>query len=105
MVENLDDRTDRLLYTLHRGLVELRLLALARGDRQSAELADALENLPEMLRAGDVGVLEEAARELARYSRRHHSHFDYESYLGEGHPGPQSPSPREVVTCDPTTRA
>lgn len=105
MVKNPADRTDRLLYTLHRGLVELRLLALARGDQQSADLADALEDLPEMLRAGDPCVLESAARELARYSLRYHSNFDYESYLNEGHPGSPSPSPREVVTCDPTTRA
>jgi hypothetical protein len=41
-----DDLAKRLLYILHRGLIEIRNLALAQGQEQIADLADALEILP-----------------------------------------------------------
>lgn len=39
----------RLLYILHRGLVEARNLALSHGHKQIAELADALEIMPSLM--------------------------------------------------------
>jgi hypothetical protein len=39
----------RLLYILHRGLVQTRNLALSHGDKQIADLADTLELLPSLM--------------------------------------------------------
>jgi hypothetical protein len=39
--------TKRILFILHRGLTEIRNLALGEGNRQIADLADALEILPQ----------------------------------------------------------
>lgn len=43
------DLSRRLLFILHRGLTEARNLALAKGDEQIADLADALELLPSLM--------------------------------------------------------
>ncbi len=43
------DISRRLLYILHRGLVQARNLALAQGNDQIVELTDALEILPGMV--------------------------------------------------------
>lgn len=42
------DLTNRLLFILHRGLTEIRNLALGAGNQQIADLADALEILPQL---------------------------------------------------------
>ncbi len=52
------DLTRRLLYILHQGLVQTRNLALARGDDQIADLADALEILPGMISCWNDSHLE-----------------------------------------------
>ena len=50
MKEPPDDIKLRLLFILHRGFVEVRLLAQANKDQQVFDLADALELIPGMLK-------------------------------------------------------
>ena len=53
-----DDLTRRLLYILHRGFVQVRNLALAEGNTQIAELADAMEIIPTLMDRWDEEHLE-----------------------------------------------
>ncbi len=50
MNEPPEDTRLRLLFILHRGLVEIRLLAGANRSQQAFDLADALELIPGMLK-------------------------------------------------------
>ncbi len=49
MTETQTEQTRRLLYILHRGFVELRMLALNAKHQQAHDLADALEPVPGFL--------------------------------------------------------
>lgn len=66
-----DDLARRLLYILHRGLVQARNLALARGDEQIADLADALEILPGMMNCWNEGHLEMVRFVLKTYQDKY----------------------------------
>jgi hypothetical protein len=56
----------KLLYILHRGLIECRLLAMSpQKDSQIHDLADALENIPNLMIAWNDSFLAGVERELS----------------------------------------
>lgn len=61
----------RLLFVLHRGFVEARLLAQANKDRQIFDLADALELIPGMLKNWQDGDLERIRFLLKTYQDKY----------------------------------
>jgi len=72
----------RLLFILHRGLVEARLLAQSKKDKQLFNLADALESLPSYMAKWDDKHLEIIRFNLSRYREKYPSaSFDYIRYL------------------------
>jgi hypothetical protein len=73
----------KLLYILHRGLVELRNLALARESAQRlVDLSDTLEVLPSLMDQWEDGHLDLIRRLLADYQAKYSgSTFDYLSIL------------------------
>jgi hypothetical protein len=72
----------RLLFILHRGLVETRNLALKHGDKQIADLADALEVLPSLMDRWEDGHLEVIRSILETYQKAFPgSGYDYLGYL------------------------
>jgi len=77
----------RLLFILHRGFVEARLLALSERSQQLFDLADALETIPGCLEQWNEEDLEAIRFNLQNYQRKHGPRaFDYLSYLGEQSP-------------------
>lgn len=79
------EMTRRLLFILHRGLVQVRNLALKSGDEQIAVLADALEIIPGLLDRWDDGHQELIRQILCDYKKKYPSGeiYDYLSYLEE----------------------
>lgn len=74
--------TRRLLYILHRGMVETRNLALHRGDKQIAALADALELLPSLMDHWQDDNLDLIRSILESYRKEFpQSGYDYLQYL------------------------
>jgi hypothetical protein len=74
--------TKRLLFILHRGLVEARNLALAKGTEQIADLADALEVLPCLLDQWEDSHLELIRQILDNYDSKYPGRsFNLASYL------------------------
>jgi hypothetical protein len=74
--------TRRLLFILHRGLVEMRNLALAQGNKQIAELADALEILPSLIDHWQDEHLQLIHFVLEKYQKEFpESTYDYLGYL------------------------
>jgi hypothetical protein len=72
----------RLLYILHRGLVEARLLAQTKQYDQLFDLADALEPLPGYMDRWEDQHLESIRFNLKTYKEEHPcSSFDYLRYL------------------------
>ncbi len=72
----------RLLFILHRGLVEARLLAQAKKHEQLFDLADALESLPSYMDKWDDRHLEIIRFNLRKYREKYPSpSFDYLRYL------------------------
>jgi hypothetical protein len=65
------DLARRLLYILHRGLIEVRNLALAAEQEQIADLADALEILPGMIDRWNDDSLTMARFVLETYQRKY----------------------------------
>jgi hypothetical protein len=77
----------RLLFILHRGLVEIRNLALAAGHEQIADLADALEILPRMVEHWDQEKADLAHFVLRNYEGKYPVRsYDYEAYLDRFEP-------------------
>jgi hypothetical protein len=77
----------RLLYILHFGLTELRKLALAEGQVQSADLADALEILPRYVQHCDPEDLELLRFVLKNYEDKYPGRsFDYLAHLEQYDP-------------------
>jgi hypothetical protein len=71
----------RLLAILHLGFVEVRNLALASGQEQIADLADAMELLPRYLDECTEERLEMIRFVLQAYQDKHRSAYDYPSRL------------------------
>ncbi len=72
----------RLLFILHRGLVEARLLAQSKNHEQLFALTDALEPLPGYLNNWEENHIEAIRSNLEKYRKRHPSpSFDYIRYL------------------------
>jgi hypothetical protein len=83
------DLTRRLLYILHLGFVESRLLALAKRDEQAYDLADVMEVLPSLLSHGEDDARETMDRLLREYKGKYpDSTYDYAKYL-DWHPIPK----------------
>jgi hypothetical protein len=86
MKEPPDDIKIRLLFILHRGFVEARLLAQADKDRQIFDLADALELIPGMLKNWQDGDLERVRSLLKTYHEKYPAGgFDFLARLAD-HP-------------------
>jgi len=71
------DLKKRLLYILHLGFTEVRDLALAAGNQQIADLADAMEILPAFVDRCTEDDLEMIRFVLKNYQDKYHSAFDY----------------------------
>lgn len=83
------DLARRLLYILHRGLTEVRNLALAAEAEQIADLADALEILPGMMDRWDDDQREIARFVLENYQKKYPGGgYDYLAHL-EKYPPPE----------------
>ena len=81
------DLKRRVLYVLHRGLVETRLLALAKKYQQLFDLADALEQLPGYLNDWHDEHLESIRFNLRVYQDKYPGEsFDYLAHLEEYDP-------------------
>ena len=84
MTQTRDDLSRRLLFILHRGFTEIRNLALARGDDQIADLADAMEILPRLVDEHTEEDIELIRFVLKNYKDRHpESRYDYLPFLDE----------------------
>ncbi len=72
----------RLLFILHRGLVETRLLSSSQDFQQIFDLADALEIIPSALSHWTEGDQDVIRASLERYNRKYpNSTFNYADYL------------------------
>jgi hypothetical protein len=68
----------RLLFILHRGLTDIRNLALGEGNEQIADLADALEILPGIIDHWEDDQLEMVRFVLKTYEDKYPGRsFDY----------------------------
>jgi len=89
MNEPPEDIKLRLLFILHRGFVEARLLAGANKASQVFDLADALELVPGMLKDWHDGDLEQVRSLLKTYQDKYPvGGFDFLARLGEQGPLP-----------------
>jgi hypothetical protein len=87
MTESAVDTSKRLLFVLHRGLIEIRSLALREGNEQVAELADALEILPKFIEARSDDELELVRFALKNYQDKHPGGaFDYVAHVDKFEP-------------------
>ena len=72
----------RLLFILHRGLVEARLLAQAQKHEQLFDLADAIEPFPGYMDNWESPHIEAIRFNLKKYREKYPSpSFDYIRYL------------------------
>ncbi len=71
------DLHKRLLYILHLGLVEVRNLALAGGQEQIADLADAMEILPGLVDKGGSDELDLIRNVLKDFQEKYQSNYDF----------------------------
>lgn len=79
----------RLLFILHRGFVEARLLAGANRSKQVFDLADALELIPGMLKDWYDGDLEQVRALLKTYQDKYPvGGFDFIARLSDQDPLP-----------------
>ena len=87
MKEPPDDIKLRLLFILHRGFVEARLLAGADKSKQIFDLADALELIPGMLKDWHDGDLEQVRSLLKTYQDKYPvGGFNFLARLGDQPP-------------------
>ena len=71
----------RLLFLLHRALVEARLLAQAGETRQLFDLADTFEWVPARMSRWGAGDLDQLRHELGRYCSAYPTAFRYVDYV------------------------
>jgi len=76
----------RLLFILHRGLVEARLLAQAGKQQQVYDLADALEPLPGWLVSWNDECLEGVRLNLQEYATKYPGAFNYIDFIDKYDP-------------------
>lgn len=89
MKEPNDDIKLRLLFILHRGFVETRLLAGANKSMQVFDLADALELIPGMLKEWHDGDLQQVRSLLKTYQDKYPvGGFDFLARLSDHGPLP-----------------
>jgi hypothetical protein len=87
MKEPPEDIKLRLLFILHRGFVETRLLAGADKSKQVFDLADALELIPGMLKNWNDGDLEQVRSLLKTYQDKYpKGGFDFLTRLSDQNP-------------------
>ena len=87
MNEPPEDIRLRLLYILHRGLVEIRLLAGANRSQQAFDLADALELIPGMLKDWHDDDTKQVRSLLKTYHDKYPvGDFDFLARLGDKPP-------------------
>ena len=87
MKEPPEDIKLRLLFILHRGFVEARLLAGGNKSRQVFDLADALELIPGMLKNWQDEDLEQVRSLLKTYQDKYPGGgFDFLARLGDQNP-------------------
>jgi hypothetical protein len=85
--QNRNDLVRRLLFILHRGLVQARNLALCGGNQQIADLADVLETLPGLIANWDDEHLDVVRSMLKTYEDKYPgSAYDYAGYLEKYEP-------------------
>jgi hypothetical protein len=72
---------ERLLFILHRGLVEARLLAQAGRTQQIFDLADALEPLPGWMASWNDEHLDATRLNLQAYATKYPDAFRYIDYV------------------------
>jgi hypothetical protein len=88
----------RLLYIVHCGFVETRLLALAKKDRQLVELADALELVPGNVHEPDQDELGAIQASLKQYQDKYSPPmFDYAGLLSGEEQVPSSWATRSTA--------
>jgi len=84
-----NDVTRRVLHILHWGFVETRNLALGDNQQQIHDLADAMETLPEELKAWREDSLEAIHSNLETYENKYRGRcFEYLKYLHAKQPDP-----------------
>jgi hypothetical protein len=76
-----NDLHRRLLFILHRGLVEARLLAQAGKQQQVFDLADALEALPGWMAAWSDDHLDDVRTDLRAYAAKYPDAFAYLDFI------------------------
>jgi hypothetical protein len=81
-----EDIHRRLLFVLHRGLVESRLLARAGKQQQVFDLADALEQIPGWMVTWDGNCLEDIRESIKTYEEKYPDAFRYSDYLDKYDP-------------------
>jgi len=82
-----NDLQRRLLFILHRGLVDLRLLAQGKKHQQAFDLADALEPLPGWMASWKDAHLDLLREHLDAYAQKYPDAFMYRDYLDKYDPG------------------
>jgi len=77
------DLKRRLLFILHRGLVESRSLAQAGNTDQIRDLADVLEVIPSWMtdESTDAPTASEIKAELQRHEQRYPGSFNYSDFI------------------------
>jgi hypothetical protein len=75
-----------LLFILHRGLVEARLLAQAGRQQQVFDLADALEPLPGWLAAWKDEYVARVRENLETYAAKYPDAFGYLDFIDKYDP-------------------
>lgn len=78
-----DDIQRRILFIIHRGLVELRLLARSGNCLQAFDLADTLEVLPARVSHWKDEDLQWVREALVAYEARYPKSFRYSQFLRE----------------------
>lgn len=87
MKEPPEDIKLRMLFILHRGLVEIRLLAGAGNSKQVFDLADALELIPGMLKDWHDGDKDQVMSLMKTYQDKYPvGGFDFISRLSDQNP-------------------
>jgi hypothetical protein len=76
-----DSIRQRLLFILHRGWVEARLLAMKGDNKQAEALADMLEIVPAIIAFNKDDDLAMLRQSFAEYSAKFASRFDYHVLL------------------------
>jgi hypothetical protein len=78
----------RLLFILHRALIETRLLAQAGKQQQLLDLADALEPLPSWMASWRDERIEELRSNLESYAAKYPDAFEYLDFIDRHDPPP-----------------